>query len=138
MCHLNGSKCILGARGAFVKNEDRECAFHGDFDVWVTTKSLLVTDLGFPSEEPIRCIALRVNESVATELASEKSKQMRLPLETSKLKCAQCGALYWSSQHVRAPGLIQNVYANFCPECFSHTDPSEMERRLERQRRWCG
>jgi ferredoxin len=137
-CHVNGRKCILGARGAIARNEDYECELHGGFDVWVTDHNLLVTDLGFPAEEPIQSLALRVNEEAAMAIALVKSDELTLPLTTSKRKCIRCGELYWMSSHVRSPGLIQNGCARVCPKCLGDVEGLEMERRLGEQRYWCG
>ena len=137
-CHVNGRKCILGARGAVARNGDHECVLHGEFDVWAIGDRLLVTDLGFPPEEPAQSLALGVNETVAMALASEKSERAAMSLTTSKRRCIRCGALYWVSEHVRVSGLIQNGYTNFCPTCFAHADSLEVKRRLAERRYWCG
>jgi hypothetical protein len=137
-CHVDGRRCILGARGAFAKNEDHECRLHGDFDVWAIGRRVLVTDLGFPPEEPAQSLALRVNETVAMTIALEKSARAGMSLTTSQRRCIQCGALYWISEHVRVSGMIQNGYTSFCPKCFGHVDSLGVERRLTEQRYWCG
>ena len=138
-CHVNGKECILGPRGAVAKNENHECELHGDFDVWVMHDgSILVTDLGIPSEEPAQCLALGVSESVATTVGLEKSEQAAKPLRTSKRRCIRCGALYWMSQHIHTSGLIRYGYATFCPQCFDSIDYEEMGKRLSEQRYWCG
>jgi hypothetical protein len=137
-CHVNGKKCILGPRGASARNEDHECELHGNFDVWLLRDSLLVTDLGFPSDEPIQSLALGVNEIVATRIASQKSKLTGTHVTTSRRSCIRCGALYWTSEHARTSGLTRRGYATFCPRCLSHIDNLEAERRLGEQRHWCG
>ena len=137
-CHINGRKCILGARGAVARNEDHECELHGEFDVWVIAGRLLVTDLGFPPEEPAKGVALGVSEGVAMAVALEESKRAAVPVTTSKRKCVQCGGLYWISEHVRASGMIQNGYTNFCPKCFAHVDSLGIKKKLAEQRYWCG
>jgi len=137
-CHVNGKSCILGTRGAAARNEDHECELHGGFDVWVTRGTLLVTDLGFPPDEPAQSIALGVNETVATQMASEKSKQMGIPLTTSKRICIQCGTLYWVSQHIRTSGLTRRGYVSFCPECLGRVDHPNVESKLGENRHWCG
>lgn len=137
-CHVNGRKCILGNRGATARNGDRECELHGDFDVWITQGNLLVTDLGFPPEEPAQSIALGVNEAIATQVASEKSKQMGISQMTSKRKCTQCGELYWVSQHVRTSGMARRGYVIFCPDCLGRVDHADIERTLGENHHWCG
>jgi hypothetical protein len=137
-CHINGRNCILGARGALAKNEDHECELHGGFDVWIANGSVLVTDLGFPPDEPVQSVALGVNESVAMQTASEKSKLMGIPLRASKRACTQCGASYWISQHSRTSGMSRRGYATFCPHCLDAADDLEVEEKLGQQRHWCG
>jgi len=135
---VNGRNCILGAYGATARNDDRECELHGGFDVWVAQGNLLVTDLGFPPDEPVQSIALGVNEIVAMEVASEKSKQMGIPLTTSKRKCIQCGSSYWVSQHLRVSGLARRGYVIFCPSCLDHVNHPDEESKLGQNRHWCG
>jgi hypothetical protein len=137
-CHVNGRSCILGPRGAVARNQDHECELHGGFDVWVTNGSILVTDLGFPPDEPVQSIALGVNETVAIQTASEKSNQMGIPLTTSKRICIECGALYWVSQHVRTLGLSRRGYVTFCPDCLGWLDQPDVGSRLSEARHWCG
>lgn len=137
-CHVNGRRCILGTHGATARNEDHECELHGGFDVWVAQGNLLVTDLGFPPEEPVLSVVLGVNEAVAMQVASEKSKQMGIPLVTSKRKCIQCGDFYWVSQHVRTLGLTQRGYVTFCPSCLGGLNPGDVESKLRENRHWCG
>jgi len=137
-CHINGRSCILGPRGATARNEDRQCQLHGDFDVWITQGTLLITDLGFPPEEPVQSIALGVNETVAMQVVEEKSMQLGIPLTTSKRRCMQCGKLYWVSRHTRTYGLARRGYVTFCPDCLGRLDRSTVESKLGENRYWCG
>ena len=137
-CHVDGRSCILGSRGAAARNEDHECELHGGFDVWVTEGKVMVTDLGFPPEEPVQSIALGVNETVAMATASEKSKQMGIPTTTSKRECIRCGAYYWVSHHARVPGLTRRGFVTFCPDCLSRLDHLDAESKLGENRYWCG
>ena len=137
-CHVNGRTCNLGLRGATARNEDHECELHGSFDVWVTQGTVLITDLGFPPEEPVQSIALGVNETVAVQVASEKSKQTGIPVTTTKRRCIQCGVFYWVSQHVRTHGLTQRGYVTFCPGCLGRLDHPTAESKLGENRHWCG
>jgi hypothetical protein len=137
-CHIDGRPCVLGARGAEARNENRECTLHGEFDVWLLESGLLVTDLGFPPEEPVRSVALGVNESVAMCTALDLSKQIGMPLATSKRTCIQCGGPYWTSQHARAPGMTRNEYTALCPTCLDRCDQPGLGKRLGEQRTWCG
>jgi len=137
-CHVNGRRCLLGPRGAAAKNEDRGCELHGGFDVWGARGNLLVTDLGFPPDEPVQSFALGVNETVAMQIASAKSREMGIPLTTSKRKCMQCGNMYWVSEHVRTAGLTRRGYVTFCPSCLGRADHAEVESKLGENRHWCG
>lgn len=137
-CHVNGRSCLLGSHGAAAKNEDRECGLHGRFDVWTVQGSILVTDLGFPPDEPIQSLALGVNETVAMQTASEKSRQIGLPLTTSKRKCIQCGSMYWVSEHLRTTGLSRRGFVTFCPSCLGRVSHAEVESKLGENRHWCG
>lgn len=138
-CHLIDGKCLLGDRGATAKNSDGECEFHGKFDVWLTEHNyLLITDMGFPSDEPKQCLALGVKESLARTIAMEKSKKLVTKVMTSERRCSRCEALYWTSQHKRSSGLVETGYNNFCPECINLVTDQERERKLGAQRYWCG
>jgi len=129
----------LGGRGADAKNADRECEFHGEFDVWLTEQNdLLITDMGFPSDEPKRCLALGVRENIARTIAMGESKKLGSKVMTSKRRCIRCGTLYWTSHHNRSSGLLETGLNNFCPECTSHLTDLDRERRLGVERYWCG
>jgi len=137
-CHITGEKCYLGLRGAAAKNADGECELHGKFDVWLTQQNtILITDMGFPAEEPKQCFALGVNERVARNVATEKAKQMETYILTSQRTCVKCGMQYWISQYGDSVGLLEAGHANFCPKCRSLGIEEDME-RLGTQRYWCG
>ena len=137
-CHIDGTTCILGARGALAKNENHECEMHGRFDVWMLGNSVLVTDLGAPAEEPVQDLALGVSKIVAMTVAKERCNRYGLPLATSKRTCIQCGVAYWISQHGHGEGFLQNARANFCPKCVSQSSHSAIANRLGREHEWCG
>lgn len=138
-CHVLDGKCLLAERGATVRNSDGECELHGRFDVWLTEHNdLLITDMGFPSDEPKQCLALGVNESLARSIAMDKSKKLVTRVVTSERRCIRCGAFYWISQHKVSSGLAETGHSNFCPECIDRVTDQERERRLGAQRYWCG
>ncbi len=137
-CHVNGRPCILGPRGATAKNEGHECELHGHFDVWIANGNMLVTDLGFPPEEPVQTVALGVNETVALQIASDKSRLMRIPLTTSKRRCIQCAGSYWVSEHIHSSGFTRRAFVSFCPDCLGRFDLSTVEGKLGKNRYWCG
>jgi len=136
-CHIDGRKCILGPRGAAAKNEDGECELQGGFDVWLLNQSILVTDLGPPAKEPVRDLALGVNENVAMSIASDNSKKASRYVTTSKRTCIRCGGLYWMSQHLRVSGLAQIGHTKLCPKCVD-SDDADIASRLGERRQWCG
>jgi len=137
-CHVTGGKCILGSRGATARNEQRQCELHGGFDVWLTQGKLLMTDLGFPPDEPVQSIGLGVSEAVASRLAAERSKHLGVPIITSQRRCIECGCLYWVSNHAHTSGLTRREYVIFCPTCLDKDGRHEIERRLVENRHWCG
>jgi DNA-directed RNA polymerase subunit RPC12/RpoP len=138
-CHVTGEKCFLGLRGATAKNVDGECELHGRFDVWLTQRNdLLITDMGFPAEEPKQCFALGINEHLARSIASERAKQMKTSVLTTQRRCIKCGTQYWMTQYRDSLGLLETGRANFCPNCRASEIDEEMERRLGAQRYWCG
>ena len=138
-CHVTGEKCSLGLRGASAKNADGECELHGSFDVWLTQRNdLLITDMGFPAEEPKQCLALGINESLARGIASEKAKRLGGAVLTSQRRCIRCGTQYWMTQYRDSRGVLETGHANFCPNCRAFGTDEEMERRLGAQRYWCG
>ena len=138
-CHITGEKCFLGSRGAEAKNADGECELHGKFDVWLTQENnLILTDMGFPAEEPKQCFALGVKEGVAREIACKRAEQFGTKVLTTERRCVKCGDHYWMSQYGEPTGLLEIGRANFCPACRNFGIDEEMERRLGAQKYWCG
>ena len=63
MCHVTGRQCLLGTS----YEADRECALQGNFDVWITYDDrILISDIGSPSPEPKRSVALGVENGWQT------------------------------------------------------------------------
>ena len=138
ICHINGEKCLLGARGATARNVHGECEFHGKFDVWLTQQNnLLLSDIGAPAEEPKQCFALGVNERLAREVAGEKAKQLGTHVLTSQRTCIRCGTNYWMTEHGDSVGLLEIGHAHLCPNCETIRSDGDVE-RLGTQRYWCG
>ena len=138
-CHATGGKCILGARGASVKNNALECDLQGRYDVWLLQDGkLLVTDLGFPSEEPKQCLALGVNQRLAARIAGEKSQKLGTPVLTTQHKCFQCGTRFWMSQHDGSPGAPETGKGYFCPTCIRQETERSVTGRLGILGYWCG
>jgi hypothetical protein len=121
-CHATGEKCLLGSLGMYAKNQDGECELHGGFDVWLTERNeLLITDLGFPSEEPKQCLALGVNETLARKITVGRAQKLRTSILTTQRTCFKCGKQYWSSEHTTEEGLREVGKSKFCPHCISET-----------------
>lgn len=138
-CYATGERCLLGLSGASARNYDGECELHGKFDVWVTQENdLLVTDLGFPSEEPKQCLALGVNESLARRIAVGKAKQFGRSVLTSERRCVKCGRRYWVIDHKPASGLLRVGQGYFCPSCIPENSVEALEKELGVLRYWCG
>jgi len=138
-CHVTEEKCFLGLRGAKAKNVEGECDLHGKFDVWLTQgNNLLITDLGFPTDEPKQCFALGVKETVAREIASKKTEQLGTRIFTTERRCVRCGGQFWMSQYRDKAGLLETGHANFCPTCREFGIDEETEKRLGAQKYWCG
>jgi hypothetical protein len=138
-CHATGSKCILGPRGALVKNDALECELHGRYDVWVLQDDqLLVTDLGFPSEEPKQCLALGVNQRLAARIAGERSQALGTPILTTQHKCLQCGTRFWMSQHDASSVTPETGKGHFCPKCINQETERTISGRLGALGYWCG
>lgn len=139
-CHATGEKCLLGLGGACANNDDRECELQGRFDVWLTQKNeLLITDLGFPAEEPKQCLALAVSERLANTIAGRRPKQWHSPIITSQRICSNCRTPYWTSDHESALGLQQAGQNYLCPNCIGDAASEVgLEKRLGSLRYWCG
>ena len=138
-CYATGGKCLLGLEGASAKNTDRECLLHGIFDVWVMQDNgLLISDLGFPSEEPKQCLALGINESLAKQIAAERSRKLGTIVLTTERKCLGCGRLFWYSDHENSPRRAETGRGFFCSDCLSHETEQTMTRKLGNLGYWCG
>jgi hypothetical protein len=136
-CHLTGGKCLLGLSGASAENRNSGCEFHGNFDVWVTGKNqILITDLGFPSEEPKQCLALGINETIARKIASDKVDKLRTSILTTERRCLKCRRKFWITQHTSNAGLLDTGKNYLCPDCIGEV--RSIEDRLGVLCYWCG
>lgn len=139
ICYATGGKCLLEARGASVTNQTMECKLHGRFDVWVMQDDrLLVTDLGFPSDEPKQCLALGINEELATKIAGEKARQGGRAVQTTKRKCLRCQTEFWTSGHLGLSYAAQIAKGYFCPSCIQQETEDSVVRKLGELGYWCG
>ena len=138
-CYATGAKCLLGLEGTSAKNTDHECLLHGKYDVWVMQDNgLLISDLGFPSEEPKQCLALGINEKLAKQIAAERSRKLGTTVLTTERKCLGCGRPFWYSDHENSPWNAETGKGYFCPDCLSHETEQSMTRKLGKLGYWCG
>jgi hypothetical protein len=138
-CYATSGKCSLGSRGALAKNDALECDLQGKFDVWVMQDDrLLVTDLGFPSDEPKQCLALGINEKLATQIARGKARQLECVVLTTQRKCLRCDTKFWISEHVGFSYAAQTAKAYLCPKCIRQETEESVARKLGDLRYWCG
>jgi hypothetical protein len=138
-CYATGGKCILGAEGALVRNNALACELQGKFDVWVMQDDrLLVSDLGIPSDEPKQCLALGINQKLATQIANEKSKGFGTSVVTTQRKCLCCGVPYWMSEHDSFVGNAETRKGYFCPSCIGRQTEDSLAKKLGILGYWCG
>jgi len=138
-CYATGGKCLLGLNGASAKNRDGGCELHGKFDVWLTHKNdLLITDTGFPSDEPKQCFALGVHLTLARQIAANKMRQLRTSVITTERRCFKCQERYWVSEHRRPAGLLEIGIGYLCPDCIGESKSVDVEQRLGVLQYWCG
>jgi hypothetical protein len=132
-CYATGTECLLGTRGVSANNRDAVCALHGRFDVWLTEKDqLLVTDLGFPAEEPKQCLALSVNEALARKIACDKASELGSSILTTERTCLKCGSQYWISGHK----LPATGKSRLCPNCIANV--TALQEKPNVLDSWCG
>ncbi len=138
-CYATGGKCILGPKGASVKSESLVCELHGSYDVWIMQDdNVLVTDLGFPSDEPRRCLALGINHELAARIAGEQSRKTGSMIVTTQRRCLRCGSLFWISEHRVSSGTLETAKGYFCPNCALHETQESVVRELGVLGCWCG
>ena len=137
ICYATGGKCILGAEGGLVRNDSLACELQGKFDVWVMQDDrLLISDLGIPSNEPKQCLALGINQKLATKIANDKSKGFGTSILTTQRRCLSCGGLYWMSEHAARNAERGRGY--FCPCCIGRETEGSLAKKLGILGYWCG
>jgi len=138
-CYATDGRCLLGLEGSSAKNDDRKCVLHGRFDVWVMQDDrLLISDLGFPSEEPKQCLALGINEQLARQIGGERSQQIGITFLTTERKCLGCEKKFWYSDHELSTKQAQTGRGYLCPNCLSHETEDDLTRKLGYLGYWCG
>ena len=130
ICHATGQRCLLGA----VYQPNQLCDLQGSFDVWITQDdNILLSDMGPPSPEPKRSVALGVEKELAIRIAQKTAGKMLCKIFTSQQICHQCGRSYWISQH-ELEGSPRLGRRHFCPKCIPTTD----EKTAKILNFWCG
>lgn len=138
-CYATGGRCLLGLQGASAKNHDGGCELHGKFDVWLNQQNgLLITDLGFPSEEPKQCLALGINENLARKIAEDRARQLGSSVVTTERRCFKCEKNYWISEHADLSGFQEIGRGCLCPRCINAKGDQGLEEKLGVLRYWCG
>jgi hypothetical protein len=138
-CSINGDPCPLGSKGASARNEDGLCEMQGKFDVWLTNDdSLLISDLGFPADEPKQCLALGINRTLAQQVAEKKATELGTKILTTKHECIRCEKSFWTTEHDQASGLTKTGQSYLCPECVGMKNDEAIEKRLGVLNYWCG
>jgi hypothetical protein len=132
-CHVTGRECLLGSS----YDVNRECAIRGTFDVWVTCHDeVLISDIGSPSPEPKRSVALGVDKRVADEIAIFTARKNSLEIITSQQRCRQCGRRYWLTEH-ESSTVTRLGRRSFCSKCIERFDRSSVG-KFDVPDYWCG
>lgn len=133
ICHATRQKCILGP----VHQPNQLCHLQGCFDVWITQDdNILLSDMGPPSPEPKRSMALGVEKELAISIAQAAAREMACRIFTSKQICHQCGRSYWISEH-ESEGTPRLGRRHFCPKCILTVDQKTSATKAELNY-WCG
>ena len=131
-CHVTRGDCLLGTFNGL----NSHCALHGAFDVWVTCDDkILISDIGSPSPEPKRSVALGVRKRVADEAAEHAAKETSSDIVTTQQRCRECGRLYWISEHERST-VTKLGRRHFCPVCINKVHSRAAGFDLPEY--WCG
>ena len=138
-CSVNGSSCLLGPNGASARNEEGLCELHGRFDVWLTQENnLLISDLGFPSDDPKQCLALGINRNIAEEIAQRKVSELGTKILTTKHECIRCSKPFWTSEHDQASPLAKSGQSYLCSECINKKNDEGIVKKMGVLQYWCG
>jgi len=133
MCHVTGRACLLGTAHEL----NRECALQGNFDVWITSDDkILISDIGSPSPEPKRSVALGVGKGVADEIAMLAAWKSSGEIITTQQRCRQCGDSYWITEH-ESSSFARIGRRYFCPKCIARIDRSRVG-EVDAPDYWCG
>jgi hypothetical protein len=137
-CYATRQDCLLGQNGASAPNDSGKCSLHGKFDVWVTHDDrLLISDLGFPSEEPKQSLALGITEDLAAEIARKRSRELGTRIVTTERMCLGCSKGYWYSGHENSKG-VEIGRGYLCPDCLRNETEQGFATKLGSLGYWCG
>jgi hypothetical protein len=137
-CYATHQDCLLGQNGASAPNDSGTCSLHGKFDVWITHDNrALISDLGFPSEEPKQCLALGVTEQLAVEIAQKSAQELATRILTTERRCLGCGKPYWYTEHENSK-VVGIGRGYLCPDCIAHETEQGFATRLGNLGYWCG
>jgi hypothetical protein len=137
-CSVTRGRCQLAQAGSSARNEDGCCELHGQFDVWVNQdNAVLISDMGFPSDEPKQCLALGINRTLAEQVAEKKACELGTRIETTKHICIRCGRQFWTSRHDLTSGFAETGQSHLCPNCI-HEKNEGIRRKLGDLQYWCG
>ena len=118
MCHVTGGECLLGTSYEL----NHECGIRGNFDVWITCDDkILISDIGSPSPEPKRSVALGVERRVADEIATVTARKNSGEIVTTEQRCRHCGKTYWITEH-ESSTITRLGRRCFCPKCIEKID----------------
>jgi ribosomal protein S27AE len=124
-CHVTGKECLLGTIEVA-----KRCELQGGFDVWVTQDDeILLSDIGPPSPEPKRSIALGVQKQLANVIAQRAACTIGSPVITTQKECRECGKKYWLSDHESSREERRIGRRYFCPNCIGTVSSPSY---------WCG
>jgi hypothetical protein len=115
LCHATRQRCLLGTTSLTMA----ECALRGAFDVWIMQNDdILLSDIGPPSPEPKRSVALGVRRPLAGRLALEAARTMGTRIITTQVRCRRCGGYYWISDHDDSMNASSAGRRYFCSHCI--------------------
>jgi len=132
-CHVTGSECLLGTPHEI----NRRCTIRGNFDVWITRDDkVLISDIGPPSPEPKRSVALGVGKEVADEIAVLMARKNSEEIITAQQRCRQCGGRFWITDHDSST-VTRMGRRYFCPKCIERYGKDNFV-EFDVPEYWCG
>ena len=129
VCHATGRECLLEDS----HQSNAKCALEGVFDIWIIQDGgILLSDIGPPSPEPKRSVALGVTRRVAGLVALSIARTTGSRIVTTQNECRQCESYYWITDHdENNTRRIGRRY--LCPGCVG-----SLEKVVSAPGYWCG